>query len=200
MSSNKLSFSHLLGRKAKAAEEDEEEKARKAKSRQEEEDEQAEDRQDDENQDDEDKQGRKSKKAKKATDDDEEPDAEEDEGDTDGDDEDAEEEDDNKDVKKGRRAERQRCARIFSSPYATGRPDMAAHLAFNTPLSSAAAIHTLKMMGAVQSPATRVSLDSRMRAEQQVRIGADGHQPVSGSASAIATKMKQLYNVTKGKK
>lgn len=198
MSSNKLSFSHLLGRKAKAAEE-EEEKARKAKIRQEEDD-RDEKAQDDENQDDEDKQGRKSKKAKKATDDDEEPDAEEDDGDTDGDDEDAEEEDDNKDVKKGRRAERQRCARIFSSPYATGRPDMAAHLAFNTPLSSAAAIHTLKMMGAVQAPATRVSLDSRMRAEQQVRIGSDEHQPVSGSSSAIANKMKQLYNVTKGKK
>uniref|UniRef100_A0A3B0MK69 Uncharacterized protein n=1 Tax=Arsenophonus endosymbiont of Trialeurodes vaporariorum TaxID=235567 RepID=A0A3B0MK69_9GAMM len=32
MSSNKLSFSHLLGRKAKAAE-DEEEKVRKTKSR-----------------------------------------------------------------------------------------------------------------------------------------------------------------------
>lgn len=195
MAENKFSFGHLLGRKAKATE-DEEEKARKAKSRQTEEDEHDEndkDREDTEEQDDE-KRSRKGKKAKTAEDDD--PDAEDDEGD----DQDAEDDEDNKEVKKGRRAERQRCSRIFSSQYAAGRPDMAAHLAFNTKLSSAEAINTLKMMDAVQPTTARVTLDSRMRAERQVRIAPDANQPVSNSANAIASRMKNLYNTTKGKK
>lgn len=197
MADNKFTFAHLigLGKKARASEEDEDKKVRKAKGRKAEEDERDEDAEDDEDREnaedqDDEKQGRK---AKKAEDDDDDADAE-------GDEEDAEDDDENKDVKKGRRAERKRCARIFGSKAAAGRPDMAAHLAFNTRMSSSEAISTLKAMGAVQPPTQRASLDSRMRAEQQVRISPDAQAPAAGSAAALAQQMTGLYNSNKGAK
>ncbi|HBC7444520.1 hypothetical protein [Morganella morganii] len=197
MADNKFTFAHLigLGKKARASEEDEDKKVRKAKGRTAEEDERDEDAEDDEDREnaedqDDEKQGRK---AKKAEDDDDDADAE-------GDEEDAEDDDENKDVKKGRRAERKRCARIFGSKAAAGRPDMAAHLAFNTRMSSSEAISTLKAMGAVQPPTQRASLDSRMRAEQQVRINPDAQAPAAGSAAALAQQMTGLYNSNKGAK
>lgn len=203
MADNKFTFAHLigLGKKARASEEDEDKKVRKAKGRKAEEDERNEDAEDDEDREDaeeqdDEKQGRK---AKKAEGDDDDPDAEDDE-DAEGDDEDAEDDDENKDVKKGRRAERKRCARIFGSKAAAGRPDMAAHLAFNTRMSSSEAISTLKAMGAVQPATQRASLDSRMRAEQQVRISPDAQAPVRGSADALVQQMTRLYNSNKGAK
>ncbi|MHA6283995.1 hypothetical protein ACX3SL_12735 [Morganella morganii] len=203
MADNKFTFAHLigLGKKARASEEDEDKKVRKAKGRKAEEDEPDEDAENDEDREgaedqDDEKQGRKAKRAKKAEGDDDDPDAEDDE-DTEGDDEDA---DENKDVKKGRRAERKRCARIFGSKAAAGRPDMAAHLAFNTRMSSSEAIGTLKAMGAVQPATQRASLDSRMRAEQQVRISPDAQAPVRGSADDLVQQMTSLYNSNKGAK
>ncbi|HDU8616348.1 TPA: hypothetical protein RG684_000479 [Morganella morganii] len=203
MADNKFTFAHLigLGKKARASEEDENKKVRKAKGRKAEEDERDEDAEDDEDREDaeeqdDEKQGRK---AKKAEGDDDDPDAEDDE-DAEGDDEDAEDDDENKDVKKGRRAERKRCARIFGSKAAAGRPDMAAHLAFNTRMSSSEAISTLKSMGAVQPATQRASLDSRMRAEQQVRISPDAQAPARGSADALVQQMTRLYNSNKGAK
>ena len=203
MADNKFTFAHLigLGKKARASEEDENKKVRKAKGRKAEEDEHDEDAEDDEDREDaeeqdDEKQGRK---AKKAEGDDDDPDAEDDE-DAEGDDEDAEDDDENKDVKKGRRAERKRCARIFGSKAAAGRPDMAAHLAFNTRMSSSEAISTLKAMGAVQPATQRASLDSRMRAEQQVRISPDAQAPARGSADALVQQMTRLYNSNKGAK
>lgn len=203
MADNKFTFTHLigLGKKARASEEDEDKKVRKAKGRKAEEDERDEDAEDDEDREDaeeqdDEKQGRKAKKAKKAEGDDDDPDAEDDE-DAEGDDED---DDENKDVKKGRRAERKRCARIFGSKAAAGRPDMAAHLAFNTRMSSSEAISTLKAMGAVQPATQRPSLDSRMRAEQQVRISPDAQAPAAGTAAALVHQMTSLYNSNKGAK
>ncbi|HBV9098641.1 hypothetical protein Q4R79_01565 [Morganella morganii] len=203
MADNKFTFAHLigLGKKARASEEDENKKVRKAKGRKAEEDERDEDAEDDEDREDaeeqdDEKQGRK---AKKAEGDDDDPDAEDDE-DAEGDDEDAEDDDENKDVKKGRRAERKRCARIFGSKAAAGRPDMAAHLAFNTRMSSSEAMSTLKAMGAVQPATQRASLDSRMRAEQQVRISPDAQAPARGSADALVQQMTRLYNSNKGAK
>lgn len=203
MADNKFTFAHLigLGKKARASEEDENKKVRKAKGRKAEEDERDEDAEDDEDREDaeeqdDEKQGRK---AKKAEGDDDDPDAEDDE-DAEGDDEDAEDDDENKDVKKGRRAERKRCARIFGSKAAAGRPDMAAHLAFNTRMSSSEAISTLKAMGAVQTATQRASLDSRMRAEQQVRISPDAQAPAAGTAAALVHQMTSLYNSNKGAK
>lgn len=203
MADNKFTFAHLigLGKKARASEEDEDKKVRKAKGRKAEEDERDEDAEDDEDREgaedqDDEKQGRK---AKKAGGDDDDPDAEDDE-DAEGDDEDAEDDDENKDVKKGRRAERKRCARIFGSKAAAGRPDMAAHLAFNTRMSSSEAISTLKAMGAVQPATQRASLDSRMRAEQQARISPDAQAPAAGTAAALVHQMTSLYNSNKGAK
>lgn len=202
MADNKFTFAHLigLGKKARASEEDENKKVRKAKGRKAEEDERDEDAEDDEDREDaeeqdDEKQGRKAKKAEG----DDDPDAEDDE-DAEGDDEDAEDDDENKDVKKGRRAERKRCARIFGSKAAAGRPDMAAHLAFNTRMSSSEAISTLKAMGAVQPATQRASLDSRMRAEQQVRISPDAQAPAAGTAAALVHQMTSLYNSNKGAK
>jgi hypothetical protein len=201
---SKFTFAHLIGRKAKATEEDDE-KTCKAKGRRVEDDDEEENAENDdpesEDQDDE-KEGRKAKKvkSKKAEDDDEDPDVEDDEN-AEGDDEDAEDDEDNKDVKKGRRAERKRCARIFGSKAAAARPDMAAHLAFNTNLSSSEAISTLKAMGGVSAPqSNRRSLDARMREEEQVRLGQDAEVAPTGSAASIVNKMTSLYNSNKGGK
>ncbi len=202
---SKFTFAHLIGRKAKATEEDDE-KTRKAKGRRAEDDDDEENAENDdpesEEQDDEEK-GRKAKKAKskKAEDDEDDPDAEEDDENAEGDDEDAEDDGDNKDVKKGRRAERKRCARIFGSKAAAGRPDMAAHLAFNTRMSSSEAIGTLKAMGGAPAPqSNRRSLDARMREEEQVRLGQDADVAPKGSAASIVNKMTSLYNSNKGGK
>ncbi|MDX4117936.1 hypothetical protein SG222_14795 [Providencia rettgeri] len=201
MSDNKFTFAHLigLGKKAKASQEDEDKKARKAEGDDTENDE---DREDAEDQDDE-KEGRKAKKAKskKAEDDDEDPNAENDDENAEGDDEDAEDDEDNKDVKKGRRAERKRCARIFGSKAAAARPDMAAHLAFNTRMSSSEAISILKAMGGSPAPqSNRRSLDARMREEEQVRLGQDAEVAPKGSAASLVNKMTNLYNSNKGGK
>ncbi|GHB90002.1 MULTISPECIES: hypothetical protein [Providencia] len=202
---SKFTFAHLIGRKAKTTEEDDE-KTRKAKGRRVEDDDEEENAENDdpESEDqDEEKEGRKAKKAKSKKaedDDDEDPDAEDDEN-AEGDDEDAEDDEDNKDVKKGRRAERKRCARIFGSKAAAARPDMAAHLAFNTNLSSSEAISTLKAMGGVSAPkSNRRSLDARMREEEQVRLGQDAEVAPAGSAASIVNKMTSLYNSNKGGK
>lgn len=194
-------FAHLMGFKKKASEDedDDKEKGKKAKSRRAEEErddeedaEEEDDREDMENDDDsdpdaeEDDDKEKGKKAKSRR-------AEED------DDADAEEDDENRDVKKGRRAERKRCAAIFGSKHAAGRPDMAAHLAFNTRMSASEAIGTLATMGAV-APAkkTRVSLDARMQSEQ-VRLGQDSSKPATGN-NALVSKMTSLYDTARGNK
>lgn len=194
-------FAHLLGLKKKASEEegDDKEKSKKAKSRRaEEERDDEEDAEDDDDRED------------MEDDDDREPDAEDDDDDkekgkkaksrrAEEDDEDAEE-DENRDVKKGRRAERKRCAAIFGSKHAAGRPDMAAHLAFNTRMSAREAIDTLATMGAVApQPQGRKSLDARMRESEQARLGPDGDKPATGK-NALVSKMTSLYDTARGNK
>ncbi|CDH21930.1 conserved hypothetical protein [Xenorhabdus bovienii str. kraussei Quebec] len=197
-------FAHLIpsfGMKSKMSEEEQDEKKKGKKARKAEEDKDETDAENDDpdaegNDDDKEKEGKKAKKVKKAKseedDDDDDPDAEDDK-----DDENAEEDED---VKKGRRAERKRCAKIFGSQYAAGRPDMAAHLALNTRMSASEAISTLKAMGTVQLQPSRASLDSRMRTEQQVRVGPDASQPTTGSPEALVSKMTRLYDTNKGTK
>ncbi|MDU6301460.1 MAG: hypothetical protein E6585_07225 [Serratia marcescens] len=196
-----LKFAHLLGLKKKASEEedDDKEKSKKAKSRRaEEERDDEEDAEDDDDRED------------MEDDDDREPDAEDDDDDkekgkkaksrrAEEDDEDAEE-DENRDVKKGRRAERKRCAAIFGSKHAAGRPDMAAHLAFNTRMSAREAIDTLATVGAVApQPQGRKSLDARMRESEQARLGPDGEKPATGK-NALVSKMTSLYDTARGNK
>ncbi|MBK0004372.1 hypothetical protein [Erwinia sp. S38] len=190
-------FAHLLGLKKKSSEDesDNEDKSKNAKSRRAEEERDDEDAEDDDDRED------------MEDDDDTDPDAE-------GDDEDngknaksrrAEEEDDDekddesRDVKKGRRAERRRCAAIFGSKHAAGRPDMAAHLAFNTRMSVSEAVGTLATMGASSPPVSgRKSLDSRMQNER-VRLGPDGDKPATGK-NALVSKMTSLYDKSRGDK
>lgn len=198
-------FAHLLGLKKKSSEEEDDgkEKSKKAKSRKaEDERDDEEDAEDDDDREgveedddsdpddeDEDKSSKKGKKAKSRHAEDE------------GDDADAEEdEDENRDVKKGRRAERKRCAAIFGSQAAAGRPDMAAHFAFNTGLSARAAISSLSAMGAVVSePAKKASLDERMRSNSP-HIGPDATAPEKGTPQALVNSMTSIYNIMKGKK
>lgn len=200
---SKLSFAHLLGIKKSASEDDDDkEKSKKAKSRRaEEEDRDEEDAEDedddtkaedddpdaeddDDQDDDKDKSSKKGKKAKsrRADDDDDDADAEE-----------------NDDKEEGRRAERKRCAAIFGSKHAAGRPDMAAHLAFNTRMSAREAISTLALTGSAPV-SRRTSLDERMQQAQQVRLGPDARQPASGSVEALVANATSLYNSVKGKK
>lgn len=195
-------FAHLMGFKKKASEDedDDKEKGKKAKSlraeeeRDDEEDaEEEEDREDMEDDDgsdpdaEEDDDKEKGKKAKSRR-------AEED------DDADAEEDDENRDVKKGRRAERKRCAAIFGSKHAAGRPDMAAHLAFSTRMSAREAISTLATMGAASAVSSnRSSLDDRMHAEQ-VRLGQDSRKSSSSGKAALVDKMTSLYDSARGNK
>ncbi|HEM7577658.1 hypothetical protein [Serratia marcescens] len=189
-----LKFAHLLGLKKKASEgeEDEKEKSRRAEEEErnseenEERDpdaEENEERDPDAEEDGDEKEKGKKAKSRRAEEDDE--DAEEDE---------------NRDVKKGRRAERKRCAAIFGSKHAAGRPDMAAHLAFNTRMSAREAIDTLATMGAVApQPQGRKSLDARMRESEQARLGPDGDKPATGK-NALVSKMTSLYDTARGNK
>lgn len=186
-------------KKASEDEDDDKEKGKKAKSRRAEEE--RDDEEDAEEEDD---------REDMEDDDDSDPDAEEDDDKGKGkkaksrraeedDDADAEEDDENRDVKKGRRAERKRCAAIFGSKHAAGRPDMAAHLAFNTRMSASEAIGTLATMGAVApAKAVRVSLDARMQSEQ-VRLGPDSSKPATGK-NALVSKMTSLYDTARGNK
>lgn len=192
-------FAHLMGFKKKASEDedDDKEKGKKAKSRRAEEE--RDDEEDAEEEDD---------REDMEDDDDSDPDAEEDDDKGKGkkaksrraeEDDDAEEDDENRDVKKGRRAERKRCAAIFGSKHAAGRPDMAAHLAFNTRMSASEAIGTLATMGTVApAKAARVSLDARMQSEQ-VRLGPDSSKPATGK-NALVSKMTSLYDTARGNK
>lgn len=194
MAKKPFSFAHLLGRGASASEEEEDKKAKKAKARRAEEDERDDDAEDEDR------------------DDDAEDDERDDDAEDDGDDPDASEDDDSDDdgdndrkeskaVKSARIAERKRCARIFGSKHAAANPSLAASLAFNTGMSSAAAIDVLASTAPASQPkATRGrSLDQRMQESHDVRLGQDGGNKAGGK-SALVSKMTSLYNSTKGEK
>ncbi|HDL7101364.1 DNA primase [Yersinia enterocolitica] len=190
------SFTHLFGRGAKATEEteDDKNKAKKAKGRQAEEDEQdpnAEENDDDSND--------------NPDDQDKDPDAEDDSDDADADegsDDDGDDDTDDRNVKKGRRAERNRCARIFGSKHATGRGDLAVSLALNSGMSSAAVIRVLASTTAtapVSASAPRKrSLDERMQAVGNAQPGQDAVAASKGAS--MVTRMTSLYDSAKGKK
>lgn len=188
-------FTHLFGLGAKATEEteDDKNKAKKAKGRQAEEDEQDADAEENDDDNSPDDQGEKDPNAEDDSDD-----ADADEGsDDDGD-------DDNEDlnVKKGRSAERQRCARIFGSKHATGRGDLAVSLALNSGMSSAAVIRVLASTAATAPASATVprkrSLDERMQAVGNAQPGQDAVAASKGAS--MVTRMTSLYDSAKGKK
>ncbi|MFW5401624.1 DNA primase [Yersinia sp. 1252 StPb PI] len=188
-------FAHMFGFGAKAAEEneDDKDKAKKAKGRQAEEDEKdpdAEENDDDNNPDDQDE------KDPNAEDDSDDADADE------GSDDDGDDDTEDRNVKKGRSAERQRCARIFGSKHATGRGDLAVSLALNSGMSSAAVIRVLASTVAT-APASATaprkrSLDERMQALGNSQPGQDAAGASKGAS--LVNKMTSLYDSAKGKK
>ena len=109
---------------------------------------------------------------------------------------------DDRNVKKGRRAERNRCARIFGSKHATGRGDLAVSLALNSGMSSAAVIRVLASTTAtapVSASAPRKrSLDERMQAVGNAQPGQDAVAASKGAS--MVTRMTSLYDSAKGKK
>lgn len=147
--------------------------------------------------DDKDEKNGKASKAAKAEDD-------KDEGD--GDDEkkdgkkaakadDGDDSDDDSKQKAARTSERARCAAIFASPAAGIRPDMAAHLAFNTGMSSKAAVDMLGVAAAGGAPASR-GLASRMANVSIPNVGAGAP---AGKATTGATGIANMI-VEAGKK
>ncbi|MDR7873160.1 DNA primase [Yersinia mollaretii] len=191
------SFAHLWGGSAKATEEteDDKDKAKKAKGRQAEEDEkepEAEENDDDSN----DNPDDQDEKDPNAEDDSDDADADE------GNDDDGDDDTDDRNVKKGRSAERQRCARIFGSKHATGRGDLAVSLALNSGMSSAAVIRVLASTAAtVPASATaprKRSLDERMQALGNAQPGQDAAGASKGAS--LVNKMTSLYDSAKGKK
>lgn len=189
MAKKPFSFAHLLGLGASASEEDEDKKSKKAKGRRAEEEQEQEEEAEEEEQEEE------------AEEEEEEPDAEEEEDDPDAEDDGDNDRKESKAVKSARIAERKRCATIFRSKHAAVNPSLAASLAFNTGMSSAAAIDVLASTApAAQPQATRGrSLDQRMQESENVRLGQDGGNKASGK-SALVNKMTSLYNSTKGEK
>ena len=177
-----FSFAHLLGfGAAKAAEDDEKDKKRDDETEEEYQDRMAESEDDDKKAEDE-------KDKSDASDDDEKDDKKS-------------EKDDDEDDKKSKKAvkaavlgERARCAAIFSSPSAAARPDLAAHLAFNTDMTTSAAIDLLKVSAV--NPAGKPSLAGRMSTvivpnpgtgpEQ----GANAGSPATTAAAIIAAGKK----------
>ena len=190
-------FAHMFGFGAKAAEEneDDKDKAKKAKGRQAEEDEKDPDAEesDDDSNDNPDGQDNK------------DPDAEDDPDDADADegsDDDGDDDTEDRNVKKGRSAERQRCARIFGSKHATGRGDLAVSLALNSGMSSAAVIRVLASTAATAPASATVprkrSLDERMQAVGNAQPGQDAVAASKGAS--MVTRMTSLYDSAKGKK
>lgn len=187
MAKKPFSFAHLLGRGASASEEEEDKKSKKAKARraEEEQEEEAEEEEQEE----------------EAEEEEEDPDAEEEEDEPDAEDDGDDDRKESKAVKSARIAERKRCARIFGSKHAAANPSLAASLAFNTGMSSAAAIDVLASTAPTSQPQAtgKRSLDQRMQESENVRLGLDGGKPASGK-SALVSKMTSLYNSTKGEK
>ena len=134
-----------------------------------------------------DKQGRKAKKGKarsRRVDDD---------SDVGGEDDDGDDHVDDPDDKQARMDERTRCARIFGSPHAAGNPALAASLAFNTGMSSAAAIQVMANTApqvSAPSASRRMNLDERMRAENLPKLKQDTRQ--QGGLNALVNQYQKL--------
>ena len=193
MAKKTFNFAHLMGFGKSASEEDEDKKVKKAKARKAEEDERDEDAEDDDERDDDAEEDERDEDAEDDDGDDDDPDAEEDDGD-DG------KKKDGKAARQARASERKRCARIFGSKHAAANPALAASLAFNTGMSSAAAISVLASSAPAQQQQSthNRSLDQRMQ-ENQVRLGPDGGKSSAGKSSLVE-KMTGLYNSTTGAK
>ncbi len=124
--------------------------------------------------------GKKGKKAKKADDE--------------TTDEQAEESDEDKEkaaVARGRRLERERCARIFSCKAAGDRPDLAAQAAFGSSMSADEAIKFLNAAAAGHS-----GLDRRMAQSGSLRVGINA--PEEAATNTLADKIVMAGKMRRG--
>lgn len=120
------------------------------------------------------------KKAKKARADDKNGDGDDDE------------KEDGPSARAGVMRERRRCAAIFGSRHASGRPDLAAHLAFNTTMSAAEAIGTMKtLVGGEKAGArsARSTLADRMQAESVPNPGQGASAAPTGPKGLAAAML-----------
>lgn len=111
----------------------------------------------------------------------------------------AEEDEDDKE-KAARVNERARCAAIFKCAAAGTRPDVAAHLAFNTSMPSAEAIGMLETfaMGGAPQPS---SLASRMAGVRPQNVGAGAAAaPAAGSDAAVTAQIIAAGKIRRGEK
>ena len=123
----------------------------------------------------EDEKAKKAKKAEKDDVSDDKPDEEDEAGDNDDDDE-------SRKDKASRKAERARCAAIFGCKASAARPDMAAHLAFETNMSASDAV---KMLGAIAAGQPKPSgIASRMSSVNVPVVGADEGERASAPTNA----------------
>jgi len=214
-----VSFAHLLpltvGASARAEDDDEKDKGPDAEN-------------DEDGEDGDDKKpaGRKAKKARAddqgnddgeddGTEDDDDPDAKDDDGEDDdkkpagkkakkaraddGDDDSDDDKEDGPSARAGAMRERRRCAAIFGSRHAAGRPDLAAHLAFNTNMSVAEAIGTMKTLvdgEKAGARGARSSLADRMQAESVPNPGHGASAAPTGAkglAAAMIAASKKAY-------
>jgi len=142
---------------------------------------------DDDGEDEDDKKpsGKKAKKAKSKADDG---------GD---DDDDGDDDEDDASARAGAMRERARCAAIFGSRHAAGRPDLAAHLAFSTNMSAREAIGTMKTLVGGQKTGARSSLAARMEAESVPNPGQGSGETPTG-ARGLAAAMLQASKKAHG--
>src|SRR5471032_558437 len=102
---------------------------------------------------------------------------------------DPDDDDDGEKEKATRTAERARCAAIFGAAAAGSRPDVAAHLAFNTDMASADAIKMLNTVASGGAPTAR-SLSSRMSSVQTPNPGASSTPSPAGGGAAASVAAK----------
>ncbi|MDB5853284.1 MAG: hypothetical protein JWR22_1325 [Herminiimonas sp.] len=110
----------------------------------------------------------------------------------------AEESDDEEKDKAARQSERARCAAIFACEAAGSRPDMAAHLAFNTDMTVDAATEMLKTISAGHVGKTR-SLANRMAEVQTPNVGTEaGAAPAADSPQGVAARIVAAGKLRRG--
>ena len=111
----------------------------------------------------------------------------------------AEEPEDDK-QKAARASERARCAAIFKCDAAGVRPDVAAHLAFETDMSASAAVSMLKTVAA-GGTAKPAGLASRMSSVKAYNVGADSAAaPAAGSSGDAAARIIAAGKARRGEK
>ena len=202
------SFAHLLGNtsaaKGKKIEDDEEdetmnhedvpaedkEDGKKAEKEKEEEKASREEEKEKE----EEKASKKKASKKKGVKDEGEEEREEEEEEVEAEEEEEETDEEKRAYKRGKKAERARCAAIFGSQHASGRADLAASLAFNTGLSASAAIKVLASSSISPSVApARKSLASRMDAAPNYAVGTETSAS-SGKMNAADANALRVIN------